>query len=659
LIQQVAPDGPLLLLFIEDITDREGLKLDLRETKGTLEKYLDLAAEIVVTLDGKGKITSINRGGCRLLGYKKEELLGKSWFAVCLPVRLRKDVEAVFRKVMKGEMTPGNSFENPVLRKDGSERTILWHNAYIEDDRGGIIETLSTGEDITERKNAEAAIKDREELLNEVGSIAKIGGWEMDMETGEAKWTRGTYDIVEIAYKDPVPGMNEHVDFYFPEYRKMIEQKMKELVETRKPIQFEAMLKTAKGNLKWCRAIGKVVEKDGKIIKLKGTFKDITEQKKASDKIRSSEQRLREMMDNIPGAVYRCANDEDWTMEFLSKKFFDWTGYKVEDLIDGKKIAFADLIHADDSLRVWDCVQKALDKKSPYQLEYRMRMPDGSYRWLWEKGRGVFSEAGKLLYLEGIFLDVDDRKQAEEELVKYRKHLEDLVEERTAQLQESNNELKDFAYVVSHDLKAPLRAISQLSYWLSQDYEDALDDKGKELLAMIGGRVKRLDSLIDGILLYSRVGKAREKETNIDLNVLVREVIESLAPPPHIDVRIEGKLPVYRGDATRFTQLFQNLLGNAVKFMDKSEGKVEIGCGAEGDFWKFRISDNGPGIEKRYHEKIFRIFQTLKSRDKQEGTGVGLTLVKRLISIYKGQVWLESEIGIGSTFYFTLPKQEK
>ncbi len=221
----------------------------------------------------------------------------------------------------------------------------------------------------------------------------------------------------------------------------------------------------------------------------------------------------------------------------------------------------------------------------------------------------------------------------------------------------ANKELKEFAYIVSHDLKAPLRAISQLTHWISEDYSEAFDDDGKEQMDLIIKRVKRMDGLIDGILRYSRVGRIREKEERLDLNLMVKDVIDTFSPSDNVKIIIENELPDVLRDSVRMEQVFQNLIGNAIKFMDKREGIIRVGCADEGAYWKFSVSDNGPGIDKRYHDKIFQIFQTLTPRDVHESTGIGLTLVKKIIKLYGGSIWVESEVGQGSTFVFTLAKK--
>jgi light-regulated signal transduction histidine kinase (bacteriophytochrome) len=233
------------------------------------------------------------------------------------------------------------------------------------------------------------------------------------------------------------------------------------------------------------------------------------------------------------------------------------------------------------------------------------------------------------------------------------------TEATAAKLQAVNQELEDFAYVISHDLKAPLRGISQLAGWLSTDYGDALDEDGKEIVQLLINRTKRMHSLIEGVLQYSRIGRVTEAERKVDLNPLVQEIIEMLNPPEYIQITVEDKLPTVVGERVRLEQVFQNLLSNAIKFIDKPEGWVRINCESEETGWLFRVTDNGPGIEKKYHARLFQMFQTLAPRDRFESTGVGLALVKKIVQTWEGSVWVESTVGKGSTFHFTLPKKGK
>lgn len=245
----------------------------------------------------------------------------------------------------------------------------------------------------------------------------------------------------------------------------------------------------------------------------------------------------------------------------------------------------------------------------------------------------------------GVVRDISVRKHAEREAAR-------LLEE----VRGANEELGNFAYVVSHDLKAPLRAIGSLADWLATDYADRFDAEGKEHMRLLINRVHRMSNLIDGILQYSRVGRGDGAARAVDLALAVPEVVDLLAPPAAIAVTIAPGLPTVRAEPTRIRQIFANLISNAVNYMDKPAGRIDIACADAGACWRFAVSDNGPGIEARHFERIFQLFQTLAPRDRIESTGVGLALVRKTVELAGGRVWVESVPGAGSTFYFTYPK---
>jgi signal transduction histidine kinase len=249
-------------------------------------------------------------------------------------------------------------------------------------------------------------------------------------------------------------------------------------------------------------------------------------------------------------------------------------------------------------------------------------------------------------YLIESFIDISGWKRAHQRQV-------DLVQ----QMENANKELTDFAHVVSHDLKAPLRGIKTLAGWIAADSADKLDQEGREQLSLLLSRVTRMEDLINGILQYSRAGRPTEEgQGMVDLGEVVPSIVDMVACLPHVTVSIEGPLPQVRADKTRMSQVFQNLLSNAVKFKDKPECLIRIGCVDDGEFWRFSVSDNGPGIEDKYFEKIFMLFQTLAPRDDFESSGVGLAVVKKIVAFYGGRVCVESKVGQGSTFFFTFPK---
>ncbi|MBF0401012.1 MAG: hypothetical protein HQL80_10240 [Magnetococcales bacterium] len=231
-------------------------------------------------------------------------------------------------------------------------------------------------------------------------------------------------------------------------------------------------------------------------------------------------------------------------------------------------------------------------------------------------------------------------------------------------LERTNQELQQFAYIVSHDLKAPLRAIHSLVQWIAEDYGPLFDEDGREQLELLQGRVVRMDQLIEGVLHYSRIGRVREEMVPVNLNKLVTEVIDLLSPPAHITVRVLDRLPIVVCEKVRMGQVFQNLISNAIKFMDKPQGEIIVRCVEQEQSYRFGVQDNGPGIAAKDHERIFQIFQTLHAGDSYGSTGIGLTLVKKIVELHGGVVQLFSPLPAddpahpphGSLFQFTLPK---
>ena len=288
--------------------------------------------------------------------------------------------------------------------------------------------------------------------------------------------------------------------------------------------------------------------------------------------------------------------------------------------------------------------------------------------------------------------EIEKRKEIEAELRKHRDNLEELVNTRTSELQEinaqlqreaaqrtetekslakvnddlqftvaqlssSNKHLREFDHLAAHDLKTPLRGIGTLAQWLLKDYYDKFDNYGREQVNLLVKRVRRMDNLINAILQYSTIARNKQNEGQVDLNPLIKSVIADIKPTPNITITVNQNLPVLTCEEEQITQVFYNLVANAVKFMDKPDGLITIDFEDEKYFWKFSIADNGPGIEPQHFERIFRLFQTLSDREEAESAGIGLTIAKKIVELYGGKIWLTSTVGIGSTFFFTLPKQ--
>ena len=226
-------------------------------------------------------------------------------------------------------------------------------------------------------------------------------------------------------------------------------------------------------------------------------------------------------------------------------------------------------------------------------------------------------------------------------------------------LQKSNDELDQFAYVTSHDLKAPLRGINNLSKWIEEDLGDRVTPQAKEQLDLLRGRVQRMESLINGLLEYSHVGRTQGKTERVDVGPLLADVIDWIGPPANIKIEIAPGMPVFITDKLRLQQVFTNLIENAIKHHGPtSNGQIAVASSEVDLFYRFSVTDDGQGIDPRYHERIFGIFQTLLPRDRMDGAGIGLSLVKKIVSSKGGEISVESAPGQGATFQFTWPKAE-
>ncbi|GCA79908.1 sensor histidine kinase [Microcystis aeruginosa] len=219
-----------------------------------------------------------------------------------------------------------------------------------------------------------------------------------------------------------------------------------------------------------------------------------------------------------------------------------------------------------------------------------------------------------------------------------------------------NQELESFAYVVSHDLKAPLRAIANLSQWLEEDLEENLTEETRHNLRLLQRRVYRLKTMIEGLLDYSRIGLSSLPEETVNLTELIEEIIASLAVPPDFTIEVKSPLPTLVTKRLLLSQVFSNLISNAIKHHQGHQGHVEIQAIDRGDYYEFSVKDDGPGIAPEHQEKIFEIFQILNSRDQKENTGIGLSIVKKILDNQGGRIWIESQAGEGATFYFTWQK---
>jgi len=365
--------------------------------------------------------------------------------------------------------------------------------------------------------------------------------------------------------------------------------------------------------------------------------------------------------------VSESANDwEYWLsgsrqIEYMSPSSKKITGYSPEEFLNNPDL-MTSIIHSEDRNLYVSHINN-FEEEHHDEIEFRIITKDGRMKWL--------AHICAPLYMQNKFLgrrisnrDITDRKTTEEELRKYREHLEELVKQRTAELEKmtnelrrSNAELQQFAYVASHDLQEPLHVIKGFLNLFEKRYKDKLDEKGREFIGFTIDGAKRMQDLIRDLLEYSRVGHKGKEFKPTECSVILERVLFNLK------AAIEGSgaqvtynnLPTIMADATQFTSLFQNLIGNAIKFHGAEAPKVHISAERKGDEWLFSVSDNGIGIDPKFIDRIFVVFHRLHTRNEYPGTGIGLALCKKIVEHHGGHIWVESELQKGSTFYFTLP----
>jgi PAS domain S-box-containing protein len=371
--------------------------------------------------------------------------------------------------------------------------------------------------------------------------------------------------------------------------------------------------------------------------------------------LQESEQHFRTLADSGHALVWISGPDKK--CDYFNKPWLAFTGRTLEqEMGDG----WTEGVHPEDLSRCIGTYTRTCDRQENFSMIYRLRRHDGEYRWIQADGCPRYDTHGNFLGYIGHCLDITERIQAEEEIRILNAELEQRVIERTAQLEAANKELESFSYSVSHDLRAPLRAIHGFSQILLDDLAEKLDDEGKRYLKIISDNTNKMGELIDDLLAFSRFGRADIRLSGIEMEPLVRSVMGELTPlfaGRNVQCHI-GDLTSSEGDYSMIRQVIVNLLANALKFTGQRETAIiHIGGYTEKSENIYYVRDNGVGFDMRYVHKIFSVFQRLHSDDEFEGTGIGLAIVKRIIDRHGGRVWAEGKVDEGATFYFTLPRE--
>jgi len=469
-------------------------------------------------------------------------------------------------------------------------------------------------------------------------------------------WTAGPDGIVEYYNRrhNEYIGVNnvEKSDWRWssvlhPEDMERTKEAWKKSVQTGEAYQIEHRAQMADGTFRWHLSRGMPMrDSTGQIIKWFGTSTDIHDMKNAEIALRESEEWLR--------LAYDAADLGTWRYDVQAGTVRLDERSQIHYGFEQKDVTYTDMlghIHPDDVERLEREITSTMDPISDgrYATEYRVIHPDRNVYWLAIQARTLYEGQGDArgtVMAYGTSQDITRRKQVEEEL----KHT-------IKELTRSNEELEQFAYVASHDLQEPLRSISGMVQLLQQRYHGQIDDRADQYINHAIDATARMHSLINDLLWYSRVNRNAKPFISVNTNLILQMAIDNLgtAIKESSAVVTYEPLPVVLGDAMQLSQVFQNLIANSLKFCGERPPEIHICAQHHQDEWRFEVRDHGIGIDSQYFDRIFVIFQRLHTRREYPGTGIGLSICKKIIERHGGKIWVESQLGQGSVFYFTIP----
>ena len=616
---------------VHDITER-------RRTEERFQLVVEASPSALIMVRGDGLITLVNSQTEKLFGYARHDLVGRP-IEMLLPERFRGKhgalVASFFSEPTARAMGAGRELYG--LRKDGSEVPVEIGLNPISGSGGRFV--LASVIDITARKTSEKMLRDQALILE----LANDSIFIRDSDDRLTYWNQGAESLYGWTKKEALGHVTHALlKTHFPQPLIEIQEQLSssghwrgELVHSRR----DGALVTVASN--W------TLQRDdsagpASVLEINH---DITARKQADVQLQILVRRLSLATDALQAGVW------DWDV-LTDAIVWDERMCEIYGIPSDTEVNYqlwANAVVAEDLPAAEVTLQNVIATKSQASMQFRITLPNGSVRYIQAAEGAILDDTGQVVRIIGINIDTTDRK--------FNEDLEHQVADRTAQLKAANEELEKFAYVASHDLKAPLRAISNSAKWLEEDLEDHLTDETREHLNMLRGRVKRMEKLLDDLLEYARIGRATDNRygETIKGDLLMEDVLALLSLG---DFTVEvspnfANMAVYR---MPLQQILLNLIANCIKHHHKKTGKIVVTVENDGGFYAFAVKDDGPGIAVQFHDQIFEMFRTLRPRDQVEGSGMGLAMVRKHIEISGGTLQLESAPGQGSTFHFTWPK---
>lgn len=512
--------------------------------------------------------------------------------------------------------------------------------------------TLAQSE-IQERLQAEAALHESEEKFRLLAENLPGGVYlcRNDSDYTALYVNEAIEAVTGYAAAEFLSGQLALSDIDHPDDQAYIHAETSQAVLARRPFRLTYRIRHASGEWRWVEEVGVGVYHNDEVLYLEGFIHDITERKRAEQALRQSEERYRSVTEGLAHFIFVV---QDGLVEYMNSHWSHYTGLPASASLQRGWVAVQ---HPEDHERLLQHWRTTMRLGQRSESEHRIRRADGQYRWHRTILQPVREEALTKTKWIGLTVDIHDQKEAEARIRQMNETLEARVHERTAQLEAANRELESFTYSVSHDLRAPLRAMDGFSRLLLQDYAAALPEEARSHLNRIRTGAQRMGALIDDLLTFARLGRQAVTKQRVAMTPLVWQVWEELqmsAAAPWVSISLHD-LPECHADPTLLQQVFANLLDNARKFTRQAPAaRIEVGYQRQATEVVYFVRDNGAGFDMRYVDKLFGVFQRLHAMEDYEGTGVGLAIVHRIIQRHGGRVWAEGEEGRGATFYFTV-----
>jgi PAS domain S-box-containing protein len=590
---------------------------------------LDQVAAVFV-IDSKRIIRYVNDNFCKITSFLREEVMNKDYLKFLFSSYHNNEFyNTIIARLIQGLVWKGE------IKINDKNNLPIWTSTTIVpllNNQGKIYQFLFISIDITERKNAEEELRKLSLVADKTDNAVVVTDALGRIEWVNKGFTNLTeYSLDEVVGKKPgnfLQGENTN-----PNITKTISEKLK----TSKPFEAELLNYTKSGKSYWVNLqVSPIVNENGQVEKFISIQLDITRRKEYEKQLILLEQLIQHTSDIVQ--IF----DRNGNFTFINETGSLKLGYSKEE-VQGMNINQIELMFKDKSK--WDVYfeQNLKSSESGMLVRVDLRTKNGELFPVEVQANYVEIEGQE--FVVALSRDITSRLE-----------LENKQEETLQNFKVANQELNDFAYIVSHDLKAPLRAIGSLVSWLKTDYVDKLDEEGKNIINLLEQRTHRMYKLIEGVLNYSKIGRVKNNIIIQDTNEIVKGVIEELMPSTNFKFQVQQNLPVVQYENVKYGQVFQNLISNAIKYNDKEIGIIRIGVTDLDNNWEFYVEDNGPGIEEQYTSKIFQIFQTLKPRDEYESTGIGLSIVKKIVELNGGFIRVESEVGKSCKFCFTVPK---